>query len=93
MSTAEVTAAVVVVLLSLAGLGATWRIVYGPTILDRMVASEVLLVVVMIAILADMALRQHTTNLPLVLVLAALAFTGSVTVSRYVSSRMRRDEQ
>jgi multicomponent Na+:H+ antiporter subunit F len=92
MSPESVTVGVVVVLLSLSALGATWRIVYGPSILDRMVASEVLLIVVMIAILGDMAYRQYTTNLPLVLVLAALSFTGSVAVARYVSSRVRRGE-
>lgn len=92
MSAVEMTALVVVLLLSLAALGATWRIIQGPSILDRMVASEVLLVVAMVGLLAEMALRRHTTNLPVVLVLAALSFTGSVAVARYVSGTAGRDE-
>jgi multicomponent Na+:H+ antiporter subunit F len=92
MSASEVTVGLVLVLLALAGLGATWRIVAGPSILDRMVGSEVLLIVVMVAMLAEMAYEQHTTNLPVVLVLAALSFTGSVAVARYVTARARREE-
>jgi multicomponent Na+:H+ antiporter subunit F len=89
MSTPEVTATVALLLLALAAGGATWRIVFGPSILDRMVASEVLLVVIIMGLLAEMAYRRHTTTLPVVLVLSALSFTGSVAVARYVSSRPR----
>jgi multicomponent Na+:H+ antiporter subunit F len=79
--------AVVTVLLGASALGALWRIVHGPSILDRMIGSEVLLVVVMASMLAEMAYHQHTKTLPVVLVTVALSFTGSVSVARYVSAR------
>jgi multicomponent Na+:H+ antiporter subunit F len=76
----------VTVLLGAAALGAIWRIIKGPSILDRMIGSEVLLVTVMAAMLAEMAYHQHTRTLPVVLVVVTLGFTGSVSVARYVSS-------
>lgn len=87
MAWMTVVMAVVLVLLGSSALGAVWRIVMGPSILDRMVGSEVLLVTVMAAMLTEMAYHQHTRTLPVVLVVAALSFTGSVSVARYVSAR------
>jgi multicomponent Na+:H+ antiporter subunit F len=77
----------VVALLGAAALGALWRVLRGPSILDRMIGSEVLLVLVMAALLVDMAYRGHTTTLPVVLVLSALSFTSIVSVTRFVSAR------
>lgn len=91
MSVIDVTAGLAVVILGAAALGALWRIVSGPSILDRILASEVLLVLVVASLLAEMAYHRHTTNLPVVLAVAVLSFTGSVSVARYVSSRPRDD--
>jgi multicomponent Na+:H+ antiporter subunit F len=87
MDPMAVVVAVVTLLLGASALGALVRIIVGPSILDRMVASEVLLVTVMAALLTEMAYHQHTRTLPAVLVVAALGFTGSVSVARYVSSQ------
>ena len=87
MSGMSIVFAVVTVLLGASALGALWRIVNGPSILDRMIGSEVLLVVVMASMLAEMAYHQHTKTLPVVLVTVTLSFTGSVGVARYVSTR------
>ncbi len=87
MSLLTVVIWVVVVLLGASALGAVWRIVRGPSILDRMVGSEVLLVTVMASMLAEMAYHQHTKTLPVVLAVVTLGFTGSVSVARYVSTR------
>lgn len=76
----------VTALLAAGALGAIWRIIAGPSILDRMVGSEVLLVIVMAALLSEMAYHQHTRTLPVVLVIVTLGFTGSVSVARYVST-------
>jgi monovalent cation/proton antiporter MnhG/PhaG subunit len=43
-----------------AGLLTLWRIVFGPSILDRAVASDVLLTLVMCALGADMVINHHT---------------------------------
>jgi multicomponent Na+:H+ antiporter subunit F len=79
--------AVVIVLLGGAALMAVFRVVTGPTILDRMVALEVLLVTVMCGLLVEMAYERDTYALSLVLCLALLGFVGSVSVARFVSRR------
>lgn len=82
----SVVIAVVFTLLAFSALAAVWRIINGPSILDRMIASDVLLVTVMLALLTEMAYHQHTRTLTVVLVIAALSFTGTVSVARYVSN-------
>lgn len=75
-----------------AGAGfALWRIIRGPTIIDRMVASDTLLTIIICVLGADMVLRGHTDTLPLMLVLAMTAFIASVAVARYVSRQERRE--
>jgi multicomponent Na+:H+ antiporter subunit F len=86
MDATSVVYGTVTVLLGAAALGAIWLVIRGPSILDRMVGSEVLLVTVMAAMLTEMAYHEHTRTLPVVLVIVTLGFTGSVTVARYVSS-------
>lgn len=82
----DVVFVVVLVALSLSAGCALYRIIRGPSILDRMVASDVLLVTVICALLVDMAYRRHTDTLPVVLVLAMLGFVGAVGVARFVSN-------
>ena len=61
------------------------RIVRGPTIVDRIVGSDTLLTILICVMGADMVVRGHTTNLPLMLGLAMTAFIASVAVARHVS--------
>ncbi|KAB1659530.1 sodium:proton antiporter [Pseudoclavibacter chungangensis] len=61
------------------------RMITGPTIVDRMVASDTLLTVVICVLGAEMVVNGDTTLLPLMLALAMTAFIASVTVARYVS--------
>ena len=67
-----------------------WRIIIGPSILDRAVASDVLLTLVMCVLGAEMAINHHTRTLPVLLVIAALGVIGSITIARFVA---RRDGQ
>ncbi len=62
-----------------------YRIVRGPTILDRMIASDVLLTTVMIVLAAEMVVDGHTDTLPVLLVLAATASYGTIAVARSVA--------
>lgn len=78
---------VVIALLALTALAALIRIVRGPTILDRMVASDVLLTTLMLAIGADMALRGSTENIPIMVAIAATAVLATIVVARYVRRR------
>ncbi|GIF01053.1 monovalent cation/H+ antiporter complex subunit F [Paractinoplanes rishiriensis] len=65
------------------------KIVRGPTTLDRIVAVDVLLAVVVGAIAAEAAWTRDATSLPILVVLSILGFIGSVTVARF-SPRSRR---
>lgn len=78
---------VVGVLLTAAAVMALYRIARGPSILDRMIASDMLLTTIICAMGAEMAFNGHTRNLTAMLVLAATAFLGAVVVARYVSRR------
>jgi multicomponent Na+:H+ antiporter subunit F len=63
------------------------RIIRGPSILDRAVASDVLLTEVMCVIGAEMAINGHTRSIPVLLIIAAVGVFGSVAVARYVARR------
>ena len=76
---------VVGVLFAFAALASVVRIVRGPSILDRMIASDMLLTTLICVLAADMVLSHHTRTLPVIIVLALTAVFGSITVARYVS--------
>lgn len=73
------------VLFAIAAVMAIIRIVIGPSIVDRVVASDTLATIVMCALIADMAIQGHTSTLPLVLGLAMGASIGTMAVARFVS--------
>lgn len=73
------------VLLAASVLFALYRIVRGPSILDRMIGTDVVLASIMCGLGGYMALSDRTDLLPVLIVLAMLGFVGSVSVSRYVS--------
>ncbi|MGO2859660.1 MAG: monovalent cation/H+ antiporter complex subunit F [Brevibacterium sp.] len=73
------------VLLAASAVMALYRIVRGPSILDRMIATDVVLASIMCGLGGYMALSGRTDLLPVLIVLAMLGFVGSVSVSRYVS--------
>jgi len=64
-----------------------WRIVVGPSILDRAVASDVLLTEVLCVLGAEMAVNQHTRTLPVLLVIAGVGVFGSISIARFVARR------
>lgn len=73
------------VLLAASVIVALYRIVRGPSILDRMIGTDVVLAAIMCGLGGYMALSDRTDLLPVLIVLAMLGFVGSVSVSRYVS--------
>lgn len=73
--------------LSLTAIFALVRVVRGPTILDRMIASDVLLTTLMLAVGADMIFRGHTDTIPLMTLIAATSVFATITVARYVRRR------
>ncbi|MBD3941147.1 sodium:proton antiporter [Microbacterium sp. NEAU-LLC] len=78
------------VIFAVAALLTLWRIVIGPSILDRAVASDVLLTEVMCVLGAEMAINHHTRTLPVLLIIAAVGVFGSISIARFVA---RRDQE
>ncbi|WP_326691021.1 MULTISPECIES: monovalent cation/H+ antiporter complex subunit F [unclassified Streptomyces] len=83
----EVIFAVIAGLLLAAGLMFTLRLALGPTTLDRAVALDALISVVMAGIGVQTAVRHNAFYLPALLVLSFLGFTGSVGVARFMALR------
>jgi multicomponent Na+:H+ antiporter subunit F len=77
----------IVVVFCVAAVLTVIRIIRGPSILDRAVASDVLLTEVMCVIGAEMAINGHTRSIPVLLIIAAVGVFGSVAVARYVARR------
>ena len=78
---------VIFVVFGIAALLTLWRIVTGPSILDRAVAADVMLTEVMCVLGADMAINHHTRSLPVLLIIAALGVFGSISIARFVARR------
>jgi multicomponent Na+:H+ antiporter subunit F len=79
------TVAVVIfaILLSAAAGLALFRVVRGPALLDRVVAVEVLLSIMIGALGAEAAVNRHATTLPILIALSMLGFVGSVALVRF----------
>ena len=75
------------VVFAVAALLTLWRIVIGPSILDRAVASDVLLTEIMCILGAEMAINHHTRSLPVLLIIAAVGVFGSISIARFVARR------
>jgi multicomponent Na+:H+ antiporter subunit F len=81
---------VIYVVFAVAALITLWRIIVGPSILDRAVAADVLLTEVMCVLGADMVINHHTRTLPVLLVIAAVGVFGSIAIARFVARREGR---
>lgn len=80
-----IVAVIVTVLLSVAALLALARIVRGPSLLDRVVAGEMLLAIMIGAVGAEAAINRRATTLPVLVVLSLLGFAGSVALVRFAA--------
>ncbi|MFE6996345.1 monovalent cation/H+ antiporter complex subunit F [Microbacterium sp. NPDC057659] len=78
---------IILVIFGIAAILTLIRIVRGPSILDRAVASDVLLTEVMCVLGAEMAINGHTRNIPVLLVIAMIGVFGSIAVARFVARR------
>ena len=65
----------------------TWR---GPSLLDRVVATETLLAIVVAGLAVYAALARDATVVPVLVVIALLGFLGAVAVARYVGDMLMR---
>ena len=78
---------VIMIVFGIAAILTLVRIVRGPSILDRAVASDVLLTEVMCVLGAEMAINGHTRSVPVMLIIAAIGVFGSISVARFVARR------
>lgn len=72
-------------LLALSALLTLVRITIGPSVLDRVVASDTMVSIVVCALGAYAALTDVWTTLPLLISLSLVGFLGSVAVARFVA--------
>ena len=71
-------------LLALAGFAFLLRLVVGPSVADRVVALDGLLMVVMCGILVDVAEGSAVVSIDTVLVVALVAFIGTGVLARLI---------
>ena len=64
------------------------RLGRGPSLLDRVVATDVLLVIVACGLAVHAALERDPTLVPVLVVVSLLAFVGSVLVARYIGGML-----
>lgn len=63
-----------------------WRMVVGPTPLDRIISSDVIVAIVIAAVGLYSVATDNSTGLPILLGLSLIGFTGAVGVARLISS-------
>ena len=66
------------------------RLAIGPSLLDRVVATDTLLVIISAGLAIYAALERNPTVVPVLVVVALLAFVGSVSVARYIGGMLLR---
>lgn len=84
---------IVSVVLFLAAMGTLVRIVRGPTMLDRAMALDVLLAVIMAGLGAAAVWYGDTWVMPTLLALSLVGFVGSVAVARFLTHHVPRPDE
>ncbi|SSC24262.1 Na(+)/H(+) antiporter subunit F-like, partial [Klenkia terrae] len=82
---------VAIVCFALLGAGAVLilaRLAMGPSLLDRVVSTDALLVTIACGIAVYCAVYRDISLEPVLLVVALLAFVGSVSVARYIGGML-----
>ena len=73
------------VILAISAIVVLWRVERGPSILDRMVALDLLTSIVLAAVGLMIAATGRTDLVPILVVLAIVGFIGSTTVARFAA--------
>ena len=73
------------VMLTAAALLLVVRMTVGPTILDRSMALDVMMSVMVCAVSLYAIWSEEAWTLPMLLVLAAVGFVGAVSIARFAS--------
>ncbi|TFV60807.1 pH regulation protein F [Geodermatophilus sp. DF01-2] len=64
------------------------RLARGPSLLDRVVATDTLLIIIAAGLAVHATLARDPTLVPVLVVVSLLAFVGSVSVARYIGGMM-----
>ncbi len=80
---------VVLAMLCAAGLLTLWRLLKGPDTLDRIVALDVFVVLIVASAAVYVAFYADGSNIPLIAAVALVGFVGSATAARLVERRER----
>ncbi len=75
-------------LLGTGALLALVRLGRGPSLLDRVVATDTLLVIIAAGLAVHAGLQRDPTLVPVLVVVSLLAFVGSVSVARYIGGML-----
>ena len=87
MTFLSVVSVVAGIMFGIGALAAVSRIIRGPSILDRALATDVLLAIAICALGAEMAINRHTDTLVVMLVLAMFAVVGSISIARFMAKQ------
>lgn len=87
MSLASVLLTVALAILGLSLLLVLGRFVLGPSALDRLVALDALVAVIMCGLMAQVALSRDSAIVPTIVAVSLVGFLGSSTVARFVGRR------
>ncbi len=87
MSLASVLLVVALAILGLSLLLVLGRFVLGPSALDRLVALDALVAVIMCGLMAQVALSRDSAVVPTIVAVSLVGFLGSSTVARFVGRR------
>ena len=90
MSGVHAVSAIAYALLGGGALLALVRLALGPSLLDRVVATDTLLVIISAGLAVHAGLQRDPTVVPVLVVVALLAFVGSVSIGRYVDGMLIR---
>ena len=75
------------IMFGIGAIAAVIRIIRGPSILDRALATDVLLAIAICALGAEMAINKHTDTLVVMLVLAMFDIVGSIAIARFMAKQ------
>ncbi|PRZ43017.1 multisubunit sodium/proton antiporter MrpF subunit [Antricoccus suffuscus] len=64
-----------------------FRLTRGPRSLDRAVAADVLVAIVIAGLGLEAAFNRHPTTLPILVVLCVVGFASSVSIARFLGPR------
>lgn len=83
----EIAVHITQILLAVGAAGSVYRVYKGPSVLDRVISLDVMLVIVASMTIVDMVVNNHQDFIMFVVITAVIGFLGAVAIARYVVVR------